>query len=234
METSLDTNEQPALTRMIYAFCGGTVFYWLLEYSVMVVFSRQRPVPWALYRWGDYVTNGGFFAAMLIVVAAYGFRAEVFLWRDEPTERVTSCVSSGFLGILGGLVALLIASPTVWFGWDTARLRSIGTLIANALSPLPILFLVVVALALAFSSEMVFRGIVLKTLARYTTISAAALVSCLLFACLFPVLGLVAAIILGVTSSILYYSTRNLVAPILANALFTVGCSGIALYQRLR
>jgi len=164
MDTSLDTNEQhgpSALTRMIYAFCGGILCYWVTEYFALVFFSRQRPVPWRLYRWSDYVTNAGFFMAMLVVVAAHGFKAELFCWREEPTGKITNWVKSGLLGILGGMVALLIASPMVWFGWDTGRLRSIGMLIADAVSPIPMLILVVVVLALASSSEIVFRGITL-------------------------------------------------------------------------
>src|SRR5580765_417664 len=100
MDTPRDINAQPdqsALTRMIYAFCGGTLFYWVLESTALVFFSRQRPVPWALARWGDYVTNGGFFTAMLIVAAVYGFKAEVFCWREESTKTVASWAKSVLL-----------------------------------------------------------------------------------------------------------------------------------------
>jgi uncharacterized MnhB-related membrane protein len=41
------------------------------------------------------------------------------------------------------------------------------------------------------------------------------------------------AMILSVMSSILHYMTKNLIAPVIANTLFTVCCSGIALYHRL-
>jgi len=112
-------------------------------------------------------------------------------------------------------------------------LNQIQLLIANALSPLGVLKLVFFTFALAVSSEIVFRGIVFRTCARYASVPAAILASCLLFALIFPALGFIAAIILSVTSSILYYKTRNLLASILANALFTVGGNGITLYHRL-
>src|ERR1051325_2483737 len=220
-----------SLTRMIYAFCGAITLYWILNYAseILVAFYRDR-VPWGLYRW-YYVTNAWFVVAMLLVAAAYRFDAKVLGWRKDSTHEVTGWVQSISLGILGGTVALLLGGLTVWFGWGADRLRSIEWLIADALSPGPIFVLLVVIFALAFTSEVVFRGIVFKTLAQYTTIPAAVLASCLLFACFFPVLGFMAAIILGVMSSTLYYRTKNLIAPVTANALFTAGCSGIALYH---
>lgn|ERR1051325_1148970 len=235
MNTALGNDEQHgqlSLTRMIYSFCGAIILYWILDRSTQVFLARIQLVPWGLYRW-YYVTNAWFVAAMLLVAAAYRFDIKVLCWRKDSTDEITGLVKSISVGIFGGAVALLLASPTVWFGWDTERLRSSELLIADALSPVPILILLVVILALAFSSEIVFRGIVFRTLALYTTIPAAALASCLLFACFFPVLGFVVAIILGVMSSILYYMTKNLIAPVIANALFIVGCSGIALYHRL-
>ena len=134
---------------------------------------------------------------------------------------------------LGGGVALLVASPVFWFGWGQGKFESIQLLIAHALSPLGVLNLLFFIFALAVSSEIVFRGIVFRTCARYATVPAAALASCLLFAYIFPVVGFIAAIILSVTSSILYHKTRNLLASILANALFTVGGNGITLYHHL-
>ena len=243
MDASFDTDElhsQSSLTRMIYAFCAGVIVYWLLDYTAQVFFKVRFARPSAspdLYRWSYYLsyylTSACFFAAMLLVATAYRFKAEDFRCRKDTTEAAAGWVKSIPVGILGGIIALLIVSPTIWYGWDTGRLRSIELLIADALSPVRLIVLLSVVLALAFSSEIVFRGIVFRTLARHTTIPAAALVSCLLFACLFPVLGIIAAILLAATSSILYWMTKGLIAPILANALFITGCSGIALYHRL-
>jgi len=55
----------------------------------------------------------------------------------------------------------------------------------------------------------------------------------LLFASICPVLSFPSAIILGVASAILYYRTRNLLASITANAIFTVGGGALTLYHGL-
>ena len=178
-----------------------------------------------------HVANLFFVTAMLCVGIGYGFSKELFRW--EPRSEGNGWIRSISFGLLGGAVALVLASPMFWFGLGHRSFESIQMLIGSALSPLRVFDLLFFIFALAVSSEIVFRGIVLRTVARYGSVPAAALASCLLFASIFPVLGFVPAIILGVTSSILYYKTRTLLAPILANALFTVDGSGIALYHNL-
>lgn len=229
----VDQNTSFSLNRMIYAVCSGIVFYVLLEvFGFLLV--RVSHIPWGMYRFDpwNYRGNLSFVVAMLSVAAAYRFREAVFCW-DGEAKSASSWIKSILLGLLGGGVALILASPTFWFLWDDGRTESIQLLIADALSPLAVLNLLFVVISLAVTSEIVFRGIVLRTLARYASIPAAALVSCLVFASVFPALNFGAATILGATSSILYYKTKNLLAPIFANALFTVGGSGIALYHHL-
>jgi len=232
-----DPHTQLSLTRMIYAVSGGIILYLLLVYSWRFLFGRMRDVPWGFSRFDVwyYVSNLCFVAAMLLVAVAYRFRPELFRWESGAGSLGTTGWIRGIaLGLLGGAVALLFASPVFWFGWGQTKFESIQLLIANALSPLGVLNLLFFIFALAVSSEIVFRGIVFRTCACYASVPAAALASCLLFAYIFPVVGFLTAIILSVTSSILYYKTRNLLASILANALFTVGGNGITLYHRLK
>jgi membrane protease YdiL (CAAX protease family) len=222
-----------SLTRMIYAVSGGTLLYLLLEYSGWFFFQRKQVWFFDFSRadlW-FHVANLFFVTAMLCVGIGYGFSKELFRW--EPRSEASGWVRSISFGLLGGAIALVLASPIFWFGLGRTRLESIQMLIGSALSPLAVFDLLFFIFALAVSSEIVFRGIVLRTIARYAGVPAAALASCLPFAYIFPVLGFAPAIILGVTSSILYDKTRTLLAPILANALFTVGGSGIALYHNL-
>jgi membrane protease YdiL (CAAX protease family) len=211
-----------SLTRMIYAVSGGILLYLLLEYSGWFFFQRKR-VSFFDFSRADlwfHVSNLFFVTAMLCVGICYGFSKELFRW--EPRSDGNGWITSIPFGLLGGAIALVLASPIFWFGLGHARLESIQVLIGSAFSPLALFDLLFFIFALAVSSEIVFRGIVLRTTARYASVPAAALASCLLFAYIFPVLGFVPAIILGVTSSILYYKTRTLLASILANALFTV------------
>ena len=93
--------------------------------------------------------------------------------------------------------------------------------------------LVFFIIILAVSSEVVYRGVVFRTLVAYAGTPAAVLGSCMLFAFIFPVLSFPSAIILGGTSAILYYRTRNLLTSITANAIFTVGGGALTLYHGL-
>lgn len=237
MKITCDTDEHGpfSLTRMIYVVCGGIILYLLFLYFGQLLLARVQLPPWGVSRFDLWYHAGHLFfvAAMLCVAIAYRFDPELFHWKVGSASGTTSWIKSIPIGLLGGSVALLLSSPLFWFGLGDTRYKSIQLLIAHALSPLAVLDLLFFIFALAVTSEIVFRGVVFRTFAGYASVPAAALVSCLLFAYIFPVLSFLAAIILGATSSILYYRTRNLLAPIFANALFTVGGSGIALYHRL-
>lgn len=238
IKTTCNTDDQRgpfSLTRAIYAVCGGILLYLLLEYLGQLLLARVQLTPWGMSHLDLWYHAGNLFfvVAMLCIAIAYRFRAELFHWQGDYGSGSTSWIKSIPLGLLSGAVALLLSSPLFWFGWGHQRLESIQVLIAHAFSPVALFDLLFVILALSVTSEVAFRGVVFRTFAGYASVPAAALLSCLLFAYIFPALGFLVAIILGVTSSILYYKTRNLLAAIFANAVFTVGGSGIALYHRL-
>ena len=160
----------------------------------------------------------------------YRPKAELFRWpSSRPPVGVFRSVG---LGLAAGIAAFALASPIFWLGGDT-QLESIRLLVAHALSPLRVLDLVLLVIALAGGGEVVYRGIVFRTLAQYSSVPAAMLGSCFLFAYIFPVLDFSAAIILGIASAILYDRTRNLLAPITANAAFTVAGGALTLYHDL-
>jgi Type II CAAX prenyl endopeptidase Rce1-like len=127
--------------------------------------------------------------------------------------------------------SLRVRNPIFWL--VEKQLGLIPTLIASAFSPLPILELVFFVIAFALGSEIVFRGIVFRTFAAYASIPAAVLGSCLLFALVCPFLGFLSALILGVSCAILFYKTRNLIASVVANALFILAGSGLTVYHGL-
>jgi membrane protease YdiL (CAAX protease family) len=220
-----------SMTRMIYAVCGAIILYKLLEFGGWSVLKKAQNIPWGLYRFDlwFHAINLAFVLAMLAVGLAYRPKAELFRW-SSPRPTVGASRSIG-LGLAGGVVALALASPIFWIG--DKQLESVRSLIAHAFSPLRVIDLVVFIVALAVSSEMVYRGVMFRTLAGYATVPAAILGSGLLFAYVYPVLSFYAAIILGIASAILYYRTRNLLAPTIANALFTVGGGALTLYRGL-
>jgi membrane protease YdiL (CAAX protease family) len=193
--------------------------------------SRAKAPPWGLTVISVflYLPNIFFVLIMLAVTLIYRPKTELFRW-SSPRVGFGLLRSIG-LGLAGGVAAFALASPVFWFG--DRQLFFIRVLIANALSPLGVLHLVLFILALSVTGEIVYRRVVFRTLADYTSVPAAVLGSCLLFAYISPVFSFPFAIILGAVSAILYYKTRNLLAPIIANVVLTLGGGALTLYQVL-
>ena len=192
--------------------------------------GAAQALPWRAYRFDlwFHATNLIFVLAMLVVTLPYRPKAELFRW---PSSRpLVGVFGSIGLGLAAGVTAFALASPIFWLGEDT-QLESVRLLIAHALSPLGVLDLVLLVIALAVGGEVVYRGIVFRTVAEYASLPAAMLGSCFLFAYICPVFSFPAAIILGIASAILYYTTRNLLAPITANAVFTLAGGALTLYH---
>lgn len=223
-----------SLTRMIYAVCGAIIGYEVcgLGAWLLVRKAQGRPLDHlSVLPLSFYAADVFFIVTMLIATLAYRPR-QLFRWQVRNESPVRNAWQSVMWGIIGGLVALLIASPLFWRGDE--QLRPVSLLIASAISPLGVLKVGVFVLALAVSGEAVYRGIVFRTLERYASAPASLFASCLVFAVVCPVFSYPAAIVLGVTSAVLFYKTDKLLAPIVANALFTLGGGGIMLYARLR
>ena len=221
-----------SLTRMIYSVCIAIILYKVVEFSGWFLLRRAQSIPWGLTVFGFWyrATCLLFALTMLAVTLPYHPKSEIFRW-SQPTDRPMGIFRSIGLGLAGGVAALAFASPIFWL--VGSRTEFIPSLIADALSPLRVFELVFFTIILAVSSEVVYRGVVFRTLVDYASIPAAVLGSCMLFAFIFPVLSFPSAIILGGTSAILYYRTRNLLASITANAIFTVGGGALTLYHGL-
>jgi membrane protease YdiL (CAAX protease family) len=221
-----------SLTRMIYAVCSAIILYKVIEFSGWFLLRRAQSLPWGLSLFGFWfrATALLFALTMLAVSLLYHPKSELFHW-SQPTSRPVGIFRSIGFGLLGGMAAFALASPIFWL--VGSRTEFIPSLIANALSPLRVLELVFFVIVLAVSSEVVYRGVVFRTLTDYANTPAAVLGSCMLFAIICPVLSFPSAIILGVASAILYYRTRSLLASITANAIFTVGGGALSLYHGL-
>jgi membrane protease YdiL (CAAX protease family) len=184
------------LTRMLYTVCGASILYrvtWQL--LGWYLFSRLQKGPWGLYRvdvW-FYGVDFLFLLLMLAVGLSYTPKSELFRW--SSTKSIAGAFRSIASGLAGGTVAFVIAIPVFWLG--DRELESIRRLIATAMSPIGVLDLIFFVIALAVSGEVIYRGIVFRTLSDYASVPAAVFGSCLLFASVCPVLSFPAAIILG-------------------------------------
>ncbi len=221
-----------SLTRMIYAVCSAIILYKIVELGGWFLLRRAKSLPWGFSLFGLWfrATSLLFALTMLAVTLPYHPKSEIFRW-SSPTFRPIGLLRSIGMGLAGGVAALALASPLFWL--VDKRLEFVPSLIADALSPLRVFELVFFIIVLAVSSEVVYRGVVFRTLADYASTSAAVLGSCLLFASICPVFSFPNAVILGIVSAILYSRTRNLLASITANAVFTVGGGALTLYHGL-
>ena len=192
-----------SLTRMIYAVCIAIIFYKVVEFSGWFLLRRAQSIPWGLTVFGFWyrATCLLFVLTMLAVTLPYHPKSEIFRW-SQATGRPTGSFRSIWLGLAGGGASFALASPIFWL--VGSRTEFIPSLIADALSPLRVLELVFFIIILAVSSELVYRGVVFRTLVDYASTPAAVLGSCMLFAFICPVLSFPSAAILGVTSAILY------------------------------
>lgn len=154
------------------------------------------------------------------------------LWFYRPLRTTLSWAPSGEkergwllksigLGVGGGLIACLIASPLLLRPGGMLRFIASNILGAYFMSAASLFVLLMFAVALPVMYEVVFRGIVFRTLAEHASVPAAIIASSLLFAYFWPVLNWYAAVILSVVSAFLYYRTRNLAASMIANLVMT-------------
>ena len=219
-----------SLTRMIYTICSAVILYITLLYIVWYL-AAARLLPDALSRidlWDLYPSDVLFVLAMLVVVFSYRPKVELFRW-PSSTQPSVGALLSLLLGLGYGLAAFALASSLFWIG--DRRIGSVRVLIAHASSPLRVLALVGVLIVPAAISEIVSRGVLLRTIAGYTTTPAAILASASLSGAIYPALGFPAAVVLGLACSVLYSRTRNLLAPIIANIVFVLSGAILSLYH---
>lgn len=218
---------------MICAVGGATILYRLILCSGWISLENVRAIPFGLPRWDFlYLADGLFFLlTMLGIILAFRPTSALFLW-PSPSSGPVGTLKSIAWGIGGAAIAFVCASPMFWL--VEKNLGLIPFLISSALSPLPILQLIVFSVAIALLSEIVFRGIVFRIFAEYASVPAALIASCLFFLFVCPVLGIFSATILSVSSAVVFYRTRNLISSVTTNLLFTLAGSGLTVYHSLQ
>lgn len=218
---------------MTYALCGALILYGLFGFLAWFLLKKAQAYPLELLRFSRFWLQGANLAFVVAMVAAtlpYSPKRQLFSWPADDQKPVAGTQMGLLWGVIGGASALALASPVFWLGHK--QLGPITLLVADAMSLVGLLELLLVILALAISSEVVFRGVVFRTLALHASVPAAVVASCFLFVMVCPVFtSYPAAIILGVVAAVLFYRTRNLLASIVANVLFTLGGAAIMLYR---
>lgn len=225
-----------SLTRTIYVVSAAVLFYQYVGLAISRWMLRAQAFPWGLSHYSRfelayYAVDLLFVLVTIIAAMTYRPRAELIRWPRSAAFDSIATLKAIALGVVGGICGLAVATPLLWFG--SRRLDFIRSLIAQALSPQGVLALVLVVVALSVGSELLYRGVLFRTLAGYVSVPAAILGSCIAFGFTNPVFGLAEGIIIGAACAIVYYRTRHLLAAIAANAVFTVGAGGLTLYHSL-
>jgi membrane protease YdiL (CAAX protease family) len=225
----------PGLTRLIYVISGAAVTYGLvLRLGTIYLLG--------VFRGGD-LTKGNIAArytypatliVYLLAMAAIGFAyrpmRSVFVWDTDARPPVEGALRHVAYGLIGGLICCITAAPIMWRHGGS----NVGFLVdtiadAYGASAGSFLMVLLLAVALPIASEIVFRGIVFRSLTRHVSVPAAVVASTLLFVLWWPVLGWYGSITLGVVSAMLYLRTRTLTASIVSDGVLTVGSAVLIL-----
>jgi len=225
-----------SLSKLIYTMCGVTIAYNLsVRYGVQFLFQSRSN--YSVGRWTAAVSYGYpglillFSLAMVAAVLPYRPIKSLFVWSPTPEKKDGSVVRNVIFGLVGGLVASAVPIPAMFHADRNAGF--VAEVISRTTSPdgIAIIMLLLLLIALPISTEMVFRGIVFRTLAEHASVPSAVVGSCLLFAYFSPVFNPIVGAILGVVCAILHYRTRSLVPPIIANGIMTLVEGGFFLYR---
>ncbi len=142
---------------------------------------------------------------------------------SSPSRRG---VRLAFVGLLGGLTASLIASPLPVLGTHkgveaaAVQIAEVVDYGHSAMLVLPIAL--VLAFVVALCTEVLFRGIIFRSLTGHAATLAAAIASCLLCSLVWPIYNPVAGIILGMVSALLFFKTKRIAPSVVANLSFVL------------
>lgn len=166
---------------------------------------------------------------MLIVLWVYWPVSQLFKNASAPTKQNTP-FSDLAAGIGIGFAGFFLTIPLLW---GTRATPLIGGILSptHSISTLGALTILLFGLVLPVVTEMVFRGIVQRTLQSYMKPLAAILVSAVLFARLWSVFSFPFALVLGLASGLLYRWRASLLACIIANAVMTVSAGAYVAFR---
>lgn len=213
------------LSKLIYVMGGAILLYQYgirlgIEFLLRLMRNSSHILPLVSSQ-GYAILMLFFVVTMAAIVLVYRPATSVWHWSPERPSRSIINIASG---LAGGLAAFGASLPILLHGDKDAGF--VALIITNSTSPSGFLPFLLVTIAVPITSEMVFRGIVFKTLTERVTVPAAVVASCLLFAYFSPVFGFTRGMVLGVISAALFYRTRSLIPAVIANMFLTIS-SGV-------
>jgi membrane protease YdiL (CAAX protease family) len=177
-------------------------------------------------RWNFLVQ---YFDSAMAVVFLAGLIVVIFCYRVGPLRMTLREMGLTFSvprlrellwGFLAGSLAYAASLPILLRLDQHSGLT--GLIIGNFYHPAIILFVILFAILLPISSEIVFRGIIFKTLSESSSVVPAVLLSAFVFALVWPIYDSIVGFLLGIATALLYHRFRNVFPAIVANAVLTI------------
>ena len=224
------------LSGSVYTILFLVVITYGLDRAFAVYLDRLVHVG-QISRWNflvQYVDSGMaaiFLAELIIVVCCYRLGPLRMTLRDMGLTFAVPRLKELLWGFLAGFLAYAASLP-ILLRLDRHSGVS-GLIIGNFYHPAIIPVVVLFAILLPTSSEIVFRGIIFKAFLESFSVVPAVLLSAFAFALVWPIYNSIIGLLLGIATALLYNRFHNVFPAIVADAVLTIACAATLIYQRL-
>jgi membrane protease YdiL (CAAX protease family) len=171
-----------------------------------------------------------FLAELIIVMGCYRLGPLRMTLRDMGLTVSAPRLKELLWGFLAGLLAYAASLPIL------LRLDHSGVtdlIISDFYHPRIMFVLVLLAILLPISSEIVYRGIIFKALLESSSVVPAVLLTAFAFALVWPIYNPIIGLLLGLATAVLYNRFHNVLPAIVADAVLTIACAITLVCRRL-
>ncbi len=172
-----------------------------------------------------------FLGELIIVMCCYRLGPLRMRFRDMGLAFSIPRLKEILWGFLAGFLTYAASLPILLRLDRHSGLTDL--IISDFYHPEIILVLVLLAILLPISSEIVYRGIIFKAFLESSSVVPAVLLSAFAFALVWPIYNSIIGFLLGLATALLYHRFRNVLPAIVANAVLTIACAATLVYRRL-
>ena len=222
--STLEQRELP-VSKLIWSICLLILSTWILNRvasSLLFNVARRGDVSF----WPSLIVRQTLLIAMIVLsvqllVVLYFYRPLKDFLTLPSIGGTEKCTLRAFvIGICGGVCSFIVSIPFLFF--DEPIHIIAHDLFSWPLSPSLVCQVILLLVVLPILTELVFCGVVFRSLRDASSLWPAAIGSSLLFACVWPVPDTFVTIILGIASAIVFQKTRTLISSMLTSATLTI------------
>lgn len=224
VSTTMDQGELP-VSKLIWSMCLLVLSTWILNRvgsSLLLNVARRGDISY----WPSLLVRQTLLIGMTVlsaqlVVVLYFYRPlKVFFTLPGGGGTEKRPLRALVIGIGGGACAFIVSIPFL-LSEDPIHIIA-HDLFSWPLSPFLVCQVILLVVVLPILTELVFCGVVFRSMRDASSLWPAAIGSSLLFACVWPVPDTFVTIILGVASALVFQKTRMLVSSMLTNATLAI------------